>query len=102
MKRKIITSILVIISILAINKTIPPASADQIDQTNDGVLEECLFEGIYAQSFKPTLPILTRVELYCGGHYYCSIRWGSETQHGLTLIPIPMTSITEDYDNESG
>ena len=81
------SSVLTVVTSLKINSNLP----DQVDQVQEeGGYCKIPSDSIsYAQSFIPTLPILTRVEINVAGHYKCSIR--------SQLTGQDLTSVTEDY-----
>lgn len=66
--KKRITSFFVILTILVSGILIPVVSADQVDQENEPTApyegEYLILRGSLAQSFKPTLSTLTKIELY--------------------------------------
>ena len=64
---------------------------DQIDQVQDeGSFCKIASDSTsYGQSFKPTLPILTRVKINVAGHYKCSIR--------SQLTGQDLVSVTQNY-----
>ena len=83
----VLSTALPLVNSLKINNNIN----DQVDQqqTEVNFCKEPSDTWCWAQSFKPTLPILTRVEIMVSGGYKCSIRSG--------LSSSDLTSVTKNF-----